>query len=298
MRPLTAEPRDKRRGPGPSRLWFRAERLWKKAWVRRIGLSVLPALVAALALWQIAQSESVRHKLIELRDTAMAQLSQRPEFAVRTLRVEGATLELNRRIAEMIPIEPGMSSLSLDVAELQARITDLSEVRTAHVALVPGGVLQITVVERLAVALWRDGEGRLWQIDREGVAVASAVTRAGYPELPIVLGEGAPGAVGEALVLLRAIPAIAPRVRGIVRVGKRRWDIVLDRGQRIMLPEQGALAALARLSAWEMASELLGRDISVVDLRLAARPTVRMTPDGAELYRLRRAARGAVGEDT
>ena len=42
-------------------------------------------------------------------------------------------------------------------------------------------------------------------------------------------------------------------LRGLVRVGDRRWDLVLDRNQKIMLPEQNAPAALERLIALDKA---------------------------------------------
>jgi cell division protein FtsQ len=66
-------------------------------------------------------------------------------------------------------------------------------------------------------------------------------------------------------------------VHGLVRVGERRWDLVLDREQRILLPERGAVQALERVIALENAEEVLTRDVMRVDLRLAQRPTVRMS---------------------
>ena len=43
--------------------------------------------------------------------------------------------------------------------------------------------------------------------------------------------------VPEALEILHSTGGLAPRVRGLVRMGQRRWDLVLDRGQII---EQGS----------------------------------------------------------
>ena len=37
---------------------------------------------------------------------------------------------------------------------------------------------------------------------------------------------------------------ILPRVRGLERMGERRWDVVLDHGQRIMLPQDRPVPAL------------------------------------------------------
>jgi cell division protein FtsQ len=81
-----------------------------------------------------------------------------------------------------------------------------------------------------------------------------------------------------ALELLAAAGPILPRIRGLVRIGERRWDIVLDRNQRILLPERAPLKALERMIALEQAQDLLARDIFTVDLRIDQRPVLRLAP--------------------
>jgi hypothetical protein len=85
-------------------------------------------------------------------------------------------------------------------------------------------------------------------------------------------------ATGEALELFAAAQAILPRVRGLVRISERRWDMVLDRNQKIMLPAVGAVAALERLMALDKAEDLLARDVLTVDLRNDKRPVLRLAP--------------------
>ena len=72
------------------------------------------------------------------------------------------------------------------------------------------------------------------------------------------------------------------RLRGIVRIGERRWDVVLDRGQRVLLPETGSVQALERVIALSQAQDVLARDLAAVDMRLAARPTIRMNMAAVE----------------
>ena len=52
-----------------------------------------------------------------------------------------------------------------------------------------------------------------------------------------------------------------------------------------MLPEANAVTALEQVLALHKAQELLDRDVAAVDMRLAARPTVRLTADAAEEWR-------------
>ena len=135
----------------------------------------------------------------------------------------------------------------------------------------------------LSYAIWRrdpvQGETGLDLLDKTGRRVAMILSRKDRPDLPLIAGQGADDAVPEAMELLAVLePQLGARLRGLVRMGERRWDVVLDRDQRILLPEHDPLAALNQLMAMDQRERLLARDILTVDLRLAARPTIRLTP--------------------
>jgi cell division protein FtsQ len=93
-----------------------------------------------------------------------------------------------------------------------------------------------------------------------------------------VAGDGADVAAAEALALVAAAGPLTPRLRGLVRMGERRWDMVLDRDQRILLPADNPVRALERLIALDQAEDLLDRDIVAIDLRHQSRPTLRLAP--------------------
>ena len=70
-------------------------------------------------------------------------------------------------------------------------------------------------------------------------------------------------------------------------MGERRWDLVLDRGQVVQLPEADPVGALRRVMALDAAEQLFARDLSVVDMRDPTRPMLRLTEHAiAELERL------------
>ncbi|HET7409317.1 MAG TPA: cell division protein FtsQ/DivIB, partial [Paracoccaceae bacterium] len=277
--------------PGPSRIAYRLSRIWMKTWVRRATIA-LPLAATALIAIRMAGDPEIRAMVAGQRDAVIAALSQRPEFAVSGIRVTGASDRLSRAIGRVVDLAPDASSLTLDVAVIQAGIAEMGGVRSARVKLGPDGVLLISVDERIPEALWRDDEGRLWLTGRNGVAIAPAGPRADHPGLPVILGEGAQSAMEEALALFRAAPDLRPRLRAFVRIGQRRWDVVLDRDLRIMLPAKEPEAALARVMALHYGEELLDRDLAAIDMRLGARPTLRLTPEAAETMRLREAASG------
>ena len=72
---------------------------------------------------------------------------------------------------------------------------------------------------------------------------------------------------------------------GLVRMGERRWDMVLDRGQRILLPEDAPIDAVNRVIALNEAQDLLKRDVAVVDMRNPARATLRLSTEAATAMR-------------
>ena len=93
-----------------------------------------------------------------------------------------------------------------------------------------------------------------------------------------MVGADAPDYVGGLLELLETQPELKNRVKAAVRVGGRRWDLALDGGVDIRLPEVGAPEALARLAAFETDSGVLDRDVKVLDLRMPDRVIVRRVP--------------------
>ena len=131
--------------------------------------------------------------------------------------------------------------------------------------------------------IWRSREG-LALLDENGIHVAELGRRSLHPDLPLIAGDGAEKAAAESLRLFAAARPLGSRLRGLVRVGERRWDVVLDRKQRIMLPAENPVPALERVLAVSEVQDLLERDVAAVDMRLAGRPTVRMTENAVEKW--------------
>ena len=287
-----------RKGPGPSKLTYRLSRAWAKPILRNAALVYLPLIALAVAGWRIAADDGWRG-MIEARIVSIVeQIAARPEFAVRGVAVVGGSDDLQADVRRALDIRPGTSSLTLDVEELRHRVEALGAVEKATVQFDPQGTLRITVVERIAVVLFRRADGVLVMLDDGGVEIGPAGPRANHPGLPVILGAGAPDNVGEVIALLGGAPGLVPRLRAFVRVGERRWDLVLDRDLLIKLPETGGVEAMSRIMALHYGDELLDRDIAVIDMRLPERPALRMKPEAAETYQIRRAVAALGGEDT
>jgi cell division protein FtsQ len=279
--------------PAPSRLNYRLQRLmltpaWR--WFLRIGLPVL-VVTGGIAgyLADAARRTAIVDQVAEIR----RQIETRPEFMVERMAVEGASDGMAERIGAVLPIELPASSFDLDLPAIRARIRQIPAVADAAVRIRQGGVLAVEVAERMPAALWRT-RGGVRVLDRAGVTIAMADTRAARPELPVMTGAGADADVAEALDILEAARPLDMDIRGLVRMGERRWDVVLRDGKRIMLPEAGPVRALERVIVLNAAHEMLERDLVAVDMRIRTRPTVRLSDHATqEWWRMRKLVSGA-----
>ena len=206
-----------------------------------------------------------------------SSVEQRPEFMVGLLAIDGATPELADAVRAKLNLKLPQSRFDLDLDALRAKAETLDAVAMAEVKIGAGGVLQVTMTERQPAYVWRSVAG-LMLIDATGHRIAGLAERADRADLPLVAGEGADTAIAEATQLLRAAGPLAPRIRGLVRISDRRWNIVLDRDQIVLLPATDPVDALDSLIALNKAEDILARDITTIDLRNEHRPVLRLAP--------------------
>lgn len=274
---LTGRRSPLRRDPAPSKWAYKRQRWLLTPMVRlflRRGLPLLLILGGAAAWFG---HEPNRTALIAQLSGLRDDFENRPEFQVSLARVDGASDDLAAAVRGKLGLALPMSSFDIDLEAVRARVESLDAVKSAELRVRSGGVLEVVITERVPVAIWR-ADGGLTLIDESGHRVAGLLSRTDRPDLPLIAGPGADAAAPEALEIVAAAGPLIHRLRGLVRVGERRWDLVLDRNQRVQLPEKNPVQALERLLALDQAQDLLNRDILTVDLRSDHRPTLRLTP--------------------
>lgn len=267
---------ERRADPAPSRLKYRLQR-WMLTPGIRTGLRFgLPMFVVAAGLAGYFASEERRMAVVDQLQSMRASFEQRPEFMVNVMAIDGAGKSVAADIREVVSLDLPLSSFDLTLEDIRTQIMELDPVESADVRIRPGGILQVDVIERTPSIVWRNRDG-LELLDKTGAHVAELGHRGLHPDLPLIAGAGADDAVPEALALFAAAGPLGDRLRGLVRQGERRWDVVLDRDQRILLPETSPVAALERALAVNEVKDLLERDVAAVDMRIPARLTVRMS---------------------
>ena len=171
------------------------------------------------------------------------------------------------------------SLLFLDAAHARGRLLADPWVAEATVLKLYPDRLRIGIKERAAFALWQK-DGHVALIAADGTVLEPDVTPQ-FAALPLVVGEGAAHDAKDFLALTARYPALAKQVAASVLVADRRWNLHLQNGVEVLLPEDDPDRALQILTDLDRDKSLLSRDITVVDLRLPDRVTVRQSDAAA-----------------
>ena len=261
--------------PAPSRVSYRVMRLLLIPRLRLIftlGFSSLLIFCATLGLFI---NINVWENISAIKKDLKLAFVERPEFMIKVASIDGSSDELANEIREILPLDFPVSYFDLDIKYLHKIVNEIPAVASAAIKISVGGVLQINVAEKSPSFIWRK-DNIMSVIDETGSFIRIANSRVDYPKLPLVVGEAADLAVSEISSLMQANEYFKDHVRAFIRVGERRWDLILENNVRIMLPQREFLAAFDRLMLMNEAGQLLSGRLSNIDMRLVVRPTVRV----------------------
>lgn len=201
-------------------------------------------------------------------------------FAINNVKVSGNAETSEIDILEKIGLDGTTSLMALDAAATREALKTLPWILDAEVRKIYPDTVEIKLREKVAFGIWQHGQ-ELALIERDGKPIAPLRDNK-FAHLPLFVGKDAGTGAEEIMRDLDRWPAIKARVKAFMRVAGRRWDLKLDNGVVIKLPEHDMERAMAELAAFDEAQQVLERDILAIDLRLADRTTVQLTPDAAE----------------
>ena len=198
-------------------------------------------------------------------------------LTVKEVLLEGRIHAPRAGVLKALGLKVGDPIMGFDLAMVRDRIEALPWIQSAAVERRLPGVVRVRIVEREPIALWQR-KGVLSLVGRDGVPITNRKLGR-FRDLLVIVGKDAPRHATNLLVLLASDPALRKRVRAAVRVGARRWNLRLDNGIDVRLPEDEVAAAWARLAELDRRHGLLGNDIDTIDLRIPDRLIVRTKTD-------------------
>ena len=190
------------------------------------GLAVLVLAVATMLVQSAAPGGALAGLRHDLADEAAGAGMQ-----VTHIVIEGRANTPEPVLRAALGVRLGEPILGVSIGAAEARIERLSWVDHATVERRLPGTIVVRLIERRPFAIWQD-HGTFTLIDRAGNLVTNRNV-ADFRTLPLVVGPGAPAAAARLIDALNAAPEVERRLEAAVRVGDRRWNLLLKSGSDV-----------------------------------------------------------------
>lgn len=216
---------------------------------------------AATFIWR----ETLYQRVIEVSQLSGLRLEE--------ITIKGRFNTSETALQHAIATEWYSPMLRLDIERIHRDIIAIGWVRAAIVRRQFPATLEITLIERKALALYQNDDGHL-VIDEEGAIINDTKPEA-FTHLPVIKGKGAPTKARAVLAMLKTQDGLFADVWSLTYQSQRRWDVYLRNNIRIQLPEIGAEQAWAKLAEMDRKHKLTQRDIVNIDLRVPDKLVIR-----------------------
>jgi cell division protein FtsQ len=186
-------------------------------------------------------------------------------FKVKDILVTGRKQISEDALLASLSVKQNAPIFGISIADAQKSLSGISWVKDVTISRRLPDAIIVELKERQPAALWQY-QKKISLIDQEG-AVLTAENLSPWKSLPLVVGEDAPKHIAELAGLLNAEPVIAGALGSAVRINNRRWDLHLQNGMVVKLPEQDSELALRRLVTLQAQKKIFDRNIAAIDLR-------------------------------
>lgn len=217
-----------------------------------------------------------------LVSTALAW-SANSGLAVGEVTVEGRGETPVEQVLAALDVKRGMPLFAFSPKAAREKLMALGWVADASVVRRLPDTIHVTLRERRPAAIWQRN-GSFTLVDETG-AVIGATDVPRFSHLRVIVGGDAPANFASLFAVLSSEPGLAGRVIAAVRVSQRRWNLQMDNGITVLLPEEDVAAAWSLFAKVVAESELLERDVARIDLRERDRMVVRLTAPAAARLR-------------
>jgi cell division protein FtsQ len=232
-----------------------------------LAFGLFLALIAAVVLVAL----DVPHRAM----VSLGEAIGRAGFTVKRVDVVGIHHMDSAPVYRIALDQQSMAMPLVDVGDIREQLLKFGWVKDARVSRRLPDTLVVDIVERKPAALWQ-GPDQLALIDSDGVII-DRVPVTQMPDLPLLIGPGANLHERDLNALLDAAPTLKPQLVSASWIGGRRWDLALQTGETIALPEghDAAKEALGKFADLDKSTGLLGRGLLRFDLRLPGKMVVR-----------------------
>ena len=260
--PAAAKPFGRRKQPNRIQRAWRAVTgfiAFRRPMLTAAALLVLLAFVGALFIGGYVS------RTLRAVDDATAATIDDAGFGISQVHIVGNGRTPGESIVAALGIKPGQSIFDADVQTARLRLKKLDWVADADVRRRYPDDISVRIVEKLPFALWQSPDNKLWVVERDGGLITTDGVEQ-FKKLPLLAGAGGSNAA-DIVDAVSQHRAIAARVRAYQRIEERRWNLILDDGVVVKLPELNWGKELDALDHLIIDEGILERDVIEIDLR-------------------------------
>lgn len=222
-----------------------------------------------MALWLGGVLPDVRKAGTEFKQNRLMAMG----FVVERVDVMGEGRLREDDVRRALKIQNGDYLFGADLTAAKERVESLSWVENALVRRLWPNRIVVQIIERRPYALWQK-DGVIKLVDASGTLITDADAMA-HTNLPLIVGAGAADQAPVLQAMMTEFPTLSRRVNAVVYVSEQRWNLVMnDSRLTVKLPTDNPRAALATLNALDARTQILDREVEVIDLRLSDRITL------------------------
>jgi cell division protein FtsQ len=246
---------------------------------RRTGLAATLLLLMASTGLGVVKGGHLEAFIATVSETRNA-IANSAGFRITSVAINGRKQLTQDEILAIGGVNGHSSLLFLNASAVREKLKADPWISEATVLKLYPGQLRIDIVERAPFALWQRN-GQMSVISEDG-AVLEGYVSPRFVKLPLVVGKGAETRARDFLALLARYPQINGVTKAAILIGERRWNLRLNDGLDIRLPENDIGNALAVLSGLDRNEHLFAKDIVAIDLRQPDRLVVQLSDDAAK----------------
>jgi cell division protein FtsQ len=244
-------------------IFTRAVRRVKKLFTRPMlvlaaGLTIFVLLAALLASGVIGRS-------VRAVNRGISTVTADAGFGISEIHITGNRRTPYNTVLAVLGMQPGQSIFSADLVGARQRLAALDWIASAEVHRRYPDAIFVTLVEKRPFALWQSPQG-IAVVERSGGVITTRDVEK-FSRLPKLVGAGAPGTAADLVDAVQAHRAVSARIAAYARQSERRWNLILNDGVVVELPESGWAKQLDALEHLIVDAGILERDVTEIDLR-------------------------------
>lgn len=204
-----------------------------------------------------------------------SHVKSKTHLSLQNVRIEGHYRTTAEEVNDVLNLVRGMDILGIDLGSVQNQIAELPWVDSVSVERHLPDTIYIRISEKKPIAIWQHNK-TYFPLDETGEPIDDNQTV--LSNLILVVGRDAPEYTADLIAVLNKYPVVRDVVVSAVRVGDRRWNLILhdiNDGIKVYLPETDIDKALERLTKSQETDHVLDKDLKVIDLRIDDRFIIR-----------------------